>query len=76
MASKPTILMDGVRKHLVYYADQADKTFSIMTVVPGDFRAAYGGAPLSGYGRYIYKLYTMWGTGVRVGFFDYLDHKS
>lgn len=75
MASKAVVLLDGIRKGRVYYADEADKTFSIMTVVPGDDRAAYAGAPLSGYGRYMYRLYTMWGAGVRVGIFDYLDYK-
>lgn len=70
------ITIDGPRKHREYYFPVNTREFGITSLVPGDVRYAYDTGVVSGYGQYIYKVYTMWGMGIVVGMFDRLAHKD
>lgn len=66
----PIVCMDGIRKGRVYYFPASQREFQINTLVPGSAEAAFYGAPLSGYAGFVHKIYTMWGSGVRVAYHD------
>lgn len=55
------ICLDGPRKGREYYFRDNQREFGITSLVPGSAEAAFNGAPLSGYGQYIYKVIAVWG---------------
>lgn len=70
MANKRIITIDGPRKHREYYFPEGTREFQITTLIAGSVWTAYTSGITSGYGGFIYKIYTMWGTGILVGMLD------
>lgn len=70
MGNNRVICIDGPRKGREYWWPEGAKEFQISTLIAGSVWTAYCTGMTSGYGGFIYKIYTMWGTGILVGMLD------